>query len=149
MNFFGLQNRNRLHRRTTGVTLVEVTFALGIFAFAVFPLINIMTVGLSSYRTAMDKVVEVAIVQKIRVMAADMKTDTPSLPESYYRDDGETVESTDPRALYCVKNIKDNVLLKSEDGDEKISRMLVNRYTIIHIPSKLPASHGFVHITPR
>ncbi len=50
--------------RTTAFSLIEVTIALGIFAFAMIPIIGLVTSGMKTLRNSMDDTVQINLVRK-------------------------------------------------------------------------------------
>jgi hypothetical protein len=91
------QSRGRfLH----GFSLIEVTIALGVFAFAMIPIIGLVSSGMKSLRGSMDEGVRGEIVRKVvaeagRVPYTNLWTFSGSL---FYFDD-EGVQQTNSNAL--------------------------------------------------
>lgn len=78
-----------------GFSLVEVTLAIGIVAFAFVALLGLLPVGLTSFRSALDRSVRSQIVQSLTTQAqqtdfALLKANTTSIL-SYYDDEGAEV----------------------------------------------------------
>jgi len=58
----GLVSRPGLRR--TAFSLIEVTIALGIFAFAMVPVIGLVSTGMTTLRDSMDVTVQIDLVRK-------------------------------------------------------------------------------------
>ena len=88
-------------RSRAGFSLVEVALAIGIVAFAFVALLGLIPTGLNTFRQAIDKTNETAIVQDLNSMvqvtpwdkidALDYKT---SQEIFYYNDEGRFVDSS-------------------------------------------------------
>ncbi len=50
--------------RSTAFSLIEVTIALGIFAFAMIPIIGLVSLGMKTLRNSMDATVQIDLVRK-------------------------------------------------------------------------------------
>ena len=71
----------RIPRRKAGAfSLVEVTLALGIVAFAVIPILGLLPVGLDSFSSSMDRSIKSQISQ--RIITDLQQTDFDTLTQS-------------------------------------------------------------------
>ena len=133
-----------------GVSLIEVVLALGILAFAIIPLIVLLAIGSTGYRSAMDLTVQAEIVQNIRTAAGQLTTNSTSLSNSYYKDDGTPTDVSNAMALYkAVNTIKDAELVGTNSVGTNLYGVKTDLYSIIHIPSGRIYASGAIHIFPR
>ena len=84
------------HRRTDAFSLVEVTLALGILAFAFVAVFGMLPVGLQTFRDSADKTQTTQIAQ--RLLADAQQTPFDLLPNlygkiSYFDDEGNLLEN--------------------------------------------------------
>ena len=91
--------------RLRAFSLVEVTMALGIAAFAFTALLGMLPIGLNLFRTATDSSVTTRIVQKI---SGDLQqTDFDSLSQSgnqtFYFDEQGTTRKSKDNAIYWAQ----------------------------------------------
>jgi uncharacterized protein (TIGR02598 family) len=88
---------SRLARRRSGnlgFSLVEVTLAIGIIAFAIVPMLGLIPMGLSTSRQAVDNTIEAQIIQQLSNQAqqtdfsqlSSLTTPTVSTPLCYDSD---------------------------------------------------------------
>jgi uncharacterized protein (TIGR02598 family) len=96
-------------------TLVETTIAMGIVAFAMVPILGLVPMGLSSFRSAISCTAEAQIVQALsnEILLTDynlVTTKYASEKLSYYSDEGEVLASAgDPAKIYTAKVILQDV----------------------------------------
>ena len=128
---------------------MEVALALGVLSFAILPMMGLIASGFNGYRSAMDRAVEAAIVQRVRADAARLVVASQSIPDSYYTDDGTPTTASDSRAMYRVGQTAEPTKFKDADPPTSLPRMLLDRYTITHLPSGAVHASGFIHVTPR
>ena len=117
----------RARRRTGGFSLIEVTIALGIFVFAMVPIIGVTSSGMKNLRDSMDDTVRADIVRKVvgEVMRSTNYANVDLNP-SYYTDEG--VKTTSPGIFVATKEIKDPPGLLSTTTD--IAKLLT--VTVTH-----------------
>lgn len=133
-----------------GLSLVEIMIALGLLSFTLIPVIGLLAIGLSTYRSAMDTTVNSAILQHIRTVSAEVSAAQQHIPDTYYTDEGMPVGQEDPRALFRAgHDIGQGQFIDGEGDSAPLGRTFINRYTIIHLPSEQTSSSGVIHVTPR
>lgn len=95
--FFPCRLGNFLHRNCLGISLIEVTLALGVFTFAILPIMGLVSVGMGSLRGSMDDTVRAVIVSE--VIGEAQRTEWSDLDARfegqtfYYTDEGVRLES--------------------------------------------------------
>jgi uncharacterized protein (TIGR02598 family) len=107
---------SQVRRSNSAFSLIEVTIALGIFVFAMVPIIGLTSSGMKNLRHSMDDTVRADIVRKV-VGEVIRSTNyvNPDLAESYYNDEG--VETTSPSIFVATKTISDPPALLSTSTD--------------------------------
>jgi uncharacterized protein (TIGR02598 family) len=128
-----------------GLSLIEVTLAIGLVSFAIVPLMGLLAMGFTHYRSATEMNVEAVIVQQVRTLSAGITAAGQVLEETYFDVDGTTTPANDPTAIYKVKS-EPATVSKINQTD---SITLANRFDIIRIPGGEITSSGVVHVTPR
>jgi uncharacterized protein (TIGR02598 family) len=76
-----------------GFSLVEVIIALGIVAFAFVPLMGLLPVGLTSFRSAIDQTVLSQIVQQIGNESQQSDFDAVTNPKNFRFFDEQQIAS--------------------------------------------------------
>ena len=90
-----------------GFSLIEVTIALGVFAFAMIPIIGLVSSGMKSLRGSMDEGVRGEIVRKVvaeagRVPYTNLSTFSGSL--FYFDDEGVQQASSNAQTIFVASN---------------------------------------------
>jgi len=118
---------SRARRRAFGFSLIEVTIAMGIFVFAMVPIIGVTSSGMKNLRDSMDDTVRADIVRKVagEVMRSTNYANV-DLSVSYYTDEG--VKTTSPDIFVATKTITDPPGLLSTTTD--IAKLLT--VTVTH-----------------
>jgi cytochrome c oxidase assembly protein Cox11 len=129
----------------TGTSLIEVTLALGVVAFAVLPLMGSMVTGYGGYSSASQRTSESAIVNEIRVLVGDVTKSSQPIAPVFFTPEGVLTTEQDTSALYRAEIFPPS---DTEVGDSPWET-LSNRYRIVHLPSEKVTAQGVVHITPR
>jgi uncharacterized protein (TIGR02598 family) len=97
-----------LDRSPRGFSLIEVTIALGIFAFALIALFGLLPTGLTTFRSSIDRSVASQIAQNI--ISEARQTEFSSLstlatpagsPKKFTEDGDETTEAS--KTIYVAK----------------------------------------------
>ncbi len=128
-----------------GFSLIEVVLAIGIIGFAVIPMMGLLAMGFSGYRSANDLNVGAVIVQNIRSISAGITNAGQSVNDVYFDVDGTPTPSNSGTAIYKVTSAPaTNASVAGSD-----SPTLISRFAIIYIPSGQTRYAGVVHITPR
>ena len=134
-----------LSRRQSGLSLIEVTIALGLVGFALVPLIGLQAVALTTYRSAQEKSVEAAINQYIRAQCANLTAIGQTLPTYFFEVDGSETSVTNDSAAYKV--VSAPVTTVEVAGSNSVT--LGSHFSIISIASTQIVAEGVIHITPR
>ena len=134
-----------LCRRQSGLSLIEVTLALSLIGFAIIPLIGLLAVGFSSYRSAQEISVEAAINQYIRAQCANLTAIGQTLPPYYFEMDGTETSATSDSAAYKV--VSAPVTVVEVAGSNSVT--LGNHFSIIRLASAQIMAEAVIHITPR
>ncbi len=127
-----------------GMALVEVVLALGIITLSVLPLLGLLSIGCTSYRSAIEQNVQADIVQQERVIAAGETAPGGQNSTNYYREDGTATTQTDSARIYEAV-LQAPAALASPAP----SVLLVNQLKIIHVPSGAVLATEVIHVTPR
>jgi uncharacterized protein (TIGR02598 family) len=90
-----------------GFSLIEVTIALGVFAFAMIPIIGLVSSGMKSLRGSMDEGVRGEIVRKVvaeagRVPYANLSAFDGSL--FYFDDEGVQQATSNAQTIFVASN---------------------------------------------
>jgi len=117
---------SRARRRAGGFSLIEVVISLGIFVFAMVPIIGVTSSGMKNLRDSMDDTVRADIVRKVAGEAMRSPYASLNLNPSYYTDEG--VETTSPGIFVATKTITDPPGLLSTTTD--IAKLLT--VTVTH-----------------
>lgn len=93
--------------RTTAFSLVEVTIALGILAFAIIPMIGLVSVGMKTLRSSMDVTVQIDVVRKTvgeatRIPFTDL-TATFDNQLFYFDDEGIQQTSSNAQTIFVAR----------------------------------------------
>lgn len=120
-------------------SLVEVTLALGIVAFAFTALLGMLPVGLNLFRSAADTSVTTRIVQKVSGDLQQADFDTVSLKEErilYFDEQGSPAASA-AKAIYWTRvNIFPSAQLPGSEGagSPDLARVVIQ---IVHNPGAI------------
>ena len=92
--------------RTCGFSLIEVTIALGIFAFAMIPVIGLVTVGMKTLRNSMDATVQSDLIRKTvgeatRIPFANLATAFDD-QRFYFDDEGGQQTSSNAQTIFVA-----------------------------------------------
>ncbi len=85
-----------IRRNRRAFSLIEVTLAMGILAFAIIPLFGLLTIGLNTNRTNIDRSIKAQIVSWTQ---ADVRTHTNAYSANF---DEFGVITTDPQSDYLA-----------------------------------------------
>ena len=132
-------------RSRRGLSLLEVTLAMGLVSFAVVPLMGVIAMGFTHYRSASEMNVEAVIVQQVRLLSAGITAAGQVIEDANFTVDGTAVPIGDPDAIYRVSS--QGVTISTVNGSK--SSTLANQFHITRIPGGEVISSGVVHITPR
>jgi uncharacterized protein (TIGR02598 family) len=131
----------RRHRLSspTAFSLVEITLAIGIVAFAFVALLGLVPVGLDNFRQSLDTSVRSQIVQRLATEA--QQTDFDRLVAltqrlRYFDDEGTEVQEMEKtRSIYTVKVEvpTENRTIAQEKKSENLAIVLV---TIAYDPAR-------------
>jgi uncharacterized protein (TIGR02598 family) len=121
-------------------SLVEITLAIGIVAFAFVALLGLVPVGLSSFRQSLDTSVRSQIVQRLATEAQQTDFDLLSKLEGtarYFDDEGTALLPADrSKSIYTVR-----IELPSENlfiaGEEKSRNLAIVIITIAYDPARV------------
>jgi len=93
----------RMRRRCGGFSLVEVAVALGIFAFAITPVVGLMGLSLNASKDSIDASAMTQIFRLAETRATTSASSTSSLAAMYFSNDGEEdTTSTHANTIYLV-----------------------------------------------
>jgi uncharacterized protein (TIGR02598 family) len=126
----------------TAFSLVEITLAIGIVAFAFVALLGLVPVGLGSFRQSLDTSVRSQIVQRIATEA--QQTDFKLLQKledanRYYDDEGTEVRPDEKaRSIYTVK-IELPTKGQTIAGESKSENLAIVLITIAYDPARVAA----------
>ena len=90
-----------------GFSLIEVTIALGVFAFAMIPIIGLVSSGMKSLRGSMDEGVRGEIVRKVVAEAGRVPyTNLSSFNGTnfYFDDEGVQQASSNAQTIFVASN---------------------------------------------
>jgi uncharacterized protein (TIGR02598 family) len=96
-----------LARFPRGFSLIEVTIALGVFAFAMIPIIGLVSSGMKSLRGSMDDGVRGEIVRKVVAEAGRVPyTNLSSFNGTnfYFDDEGVQQASSNAQTIFVASN---------------------------------------------
>jgi uncharacterized protein (TIGR02598 family) len=105
-----------------GFSLVEVTIALGIVAFAFVPLMGLLPVGLTSFRSAIDQTVLSQIVQQIGNESQQSDFDAVTTPQNFRFFDEQARELDATRSSEAIFRSR---LVVVDDADSPHLKRLV------------------------
>jgi uncharacterized protein (TIGR02598 family) len=94
-------------RLSHGFSLIEVTIALGVFAFAMIPIIGLVSSGMKSLRGSMDDGVRGEIVRKVVAEAGRVPyTNLSSFNGTnfYFDDEGVQQASSNAQTIFVASN---------------------------------------------
>lgn len=132
--------RNQLSPGTRGFSLVEVTIALGITAFAAMVLLAMMCSGMNSSRESADRTVSAQIAQQMIGMVQQTNwSEVPSLAQEYFYFDeaGQLVKGPDDFAAVfaaCVL-VEPSVSLASGGEGGTNDQLAAIRVRVVRDPS--------------
>ena len=116
-----------------GFSLIEVTIALGVFAFAMIPIIGLVSSGMKSLRGSMDEGVRGEIVRKVvaeagRVPYTNLSTFSGSL--FYFDDEGVQQASSNAQTIFVASNSVANPpdLVTSDTNIAQLLRVTVRHF---------------------
>ncbi len=124
---------------------MEVVLALGVVSFAIVPLMGLLAMGFTNYRSAGELNGEAVIVQSIRSQSAELTNVGQLLPATYFHLDGTETTAGNSGAAYKVTSTPATAAILS--GTDSIT--LLNRYSIVRLASQHVTAEGVIHITPR
>ena len=129
-----------LARCPRGFSLIEVTIALGVFAFAMIALFGLLPTGLTTFRSSIDRSVASQIAQNIISQAR--QTDFTSLstlatpagsPRRFTEDGDETTDAT--KTIYVAKvDVETQVTLPAATAVQNTSMAKI-RVRVANSPS--------------
>jgi len=105
----------------TAFSLIEVTIALGIFAFAMIPVIGLVSVGMKTLRNSMDVTVQSDLVRKtvgeaMRIPFANL-SDAFDNQLFYFDDEGGQQTSSNAQTIFVASSaVTDPPSLLAADG---------------------------------
>jgi len=99
-----------------GFTLVEVTIALAVFAFALIPLVGMMPVAMNSARDSLEISTTTQIAERLaselgQQRFSSLKDEGPI----YFDDSGQRLPSHSAQAIYEVRVVLGTLVLNSGD----------------------------------
>jgi uncharacterized protein (TIGR02598 family) len=118
-------------RKCAAFSLVEVTLALGIIAFAFVAIVGLIPVGLSTARDAMETSVRSQIVQ--RVVSDVKQTDLQDIDggDLSFDDQANPVSVGNADKIYDVRVALANVVLPSAPANADLQRVTI---TVVNNP---------------
>lgn len=131
--------------REGGFSLIEVLLALGLVSFVIVPIIGLLGMGFTNYRSASELSAKAAIIQSLRSQSAGLTNSGQYLGDTFFAIDGTETSATDSAATY--KSVSKMVTLAKISGAD--SATLINNFSIIRIASQQVIMEGVIHITPR
>ena len=120
--------RPRKRKAASGFSLVEITMALGIIAFAFVTIFGLLPAGLNSFRKAMDISIGTQIVQ--RLINEAEQTDflvlikQPSV-ERYFDDQGTELSEARGAIYHAILRVKKNTTFPSAPSNDYIATVTV------------------------
>jgi uncharacterized protein (TIGR02598 family) len=120
-------------RLSHGFSLIEVTLALGIFAFAMIPIIGLVSSGMKSLRGSMDDAVRGEIVRKVVAEAGRVPyTNLSSFDGTnfYFDDEGVQQASSNAQTIFVASNSIANPpdLVTSDTNIAQLLRVTVRHF---------------------
>jgi uncharacterized protein (TIGR02598 family) len=121
-------------RLSHGFSLIEVTLALGIFAFAMIPIIGLVSSGMKSLRGSMDDAVRGEIVRKVVAEAGRVPYTNLSTAFNnrlfYFDDEGVQQASSNAQTIFVASNSIANppVLLTTNTDIAQLLRVTVRHF---------------------
>jgi uncharacterized protein (TIGR02598 family) len=120
-------------RLSHGFSLIEVTLALGIFAFAMIPIIGLVSSGMKSLRGSMDDAVRGEIVRKVVAEAGRVPyTNLSSFDGTnfYFDDEGVQQASSNAQTIFVASNSIANPpdLVASDTNIAQLLRVTVRHF---------------------
>jgi uncharacterized protein (TIGR02598 family) len=120
-------------RLSHGFSLIEVTLALGIFAFAMIPIIGLVSSGMKSLRGSMDDAVRGEIVRKVVAEAGRVPyTNLSSFDGTnfYFDDEGVQQASSNAQTIFVASNSVANPpdLVTSDTNIAQLLRVTVRHF---------------------
>ena len=117
-----------------GFSLIEVTIALGVFAFAMIPIIGLVSSGMKSLRGSMDDGVRGEIVRK--VVGEAMRVPYTNLSTAfnnqlfYFDDEGVQQASSNAQTIFVASNSIANPpsLVTSDPNIAQLLRVTVRHF---------------------
>lgn len=138
--------------RATAFSLIEVTIALGIFAFAMIPVIGLVSVGMKTLRNSMDVTVQSDLVRKtvgeaMRIPFGNLSTAFDN-KLFYFDDEGVQQPSRNPQTIFVASSaVTSPPSLLAADGS--IAKLLkVTVYHFADTNNKTVYSQLIVNTTP-
>jgi len=122
-----------LDRSPRGFSIIEVTLALGIFAFAMIPIIGLVSSGMKSLRGSMDDAVRGEIVRKVVAEAGRVPyTNLSSFDGTnfYFDDEGVQQASSNAQTIFVASNSVANPpdLVTSDTNIAQLLRVTVRHF---------------------
>ena len=121
-------------RLSHGFSLIEVTLALGIVAFAMIPIIGLVSSGMKSLRGSMDDAVRGEIVRKVVAEAGRVPYTNLSTAFNnrlfYFDDEGVQQASSNAQTIFVASNSIANppVLLTTNTDIAQLLRVTVRHF---------------------
>jgi uncharacterized protein (TIGR02598 family) len=118
--------------RRAGFTLVEVTVAIGIVAFAMIGMLGLLPVGLTTFQEASTTSIRAQIVQAITSDIARSDSSNISTGTHYFDNEGNSLETNGPKTVYtAVVNAADLVELANLGVSKESGRRVTIKVTNI------------------
>lgn len=90
-------------------SLIEVTIALGIFSFAIIPIIGLVSLGMGTLRDSMDVTVQTELIRKtvveaMRIPFVDLAADFNN-QRFYFDDEGVQQSSRNAQTIFVAQTV--------------------------------------------
>ena len=131
---FGCPASQNLARLPHGFSLIEVTIALGVFAFAMIPIIGLVSSGMKSLRGSMDDGVRGEIVRKVVAEAGRVPYTNLSTAFNnrlfYFDDEGVQQALSNAQTIFVASNSIANPtpLVTSDTNIAQLLRVTVRHF---------------------
>jgi uncharacterized protein (TIGR02598 family) len=103
MNPFDTRPVPRARDRACGFSLIEVTIALGIFVFAIVPIIGLTSSGMKNLRDSMDDTVRADIVRKVAGEVMRSPYANVAATNYFFTDEGVRVDPGDAQTIFVAQ----------------------------------------------
>lgn len=119
-------------RRCRGFSLIEVTLALGVIAFALLPIMGLVSMGMGTLRNSMDDTVRAVIVSE--VIGEAQRTGWADLDDGfndktfYYTDEGVRLSNTSGSVFLAQTQLTNSPGLLQGNQSSRLLQVTVRHF---------------------